>query len=93
MDFNHVQCLVFGGGGVHGISYIGVLESLYKKFNFDCFSPSRSIHQISGVSVGAFIGFFLACGFDYIDDMHVVLREFIQKSLVCINPFEFFSVW
>ena len=28
IDFNTVQSLVFGGGGVHGISYIGVLESL-----------------------------------------------------------------
>lgn len=93
IDFNTIQSVVFGGGGAHGISYIGVLESLYKKYGFDCFSRSRHITHISGVSVGAFVGFFLACGFRSVDGMHVLFDELVRAPFIAPNPLTFFSIW
>ena len=92
IDFNAVQSVVFGGGGVHGIAYIGVLESLFKTYGFDSFSRARNLTAVSGVSVGAFIGFFLACGFEFVDDMYLLFRQLVRRPFVNLNPFGF-SIW
>jgi predicted acylesterase/phospholipase RssA len=52
---SHVDTLVFGGGGIRGLSYLGALEELEKVWDF------RNLKQVCGASVGSIYALLLAC--------------------------------
>lgn len=57
-----INTLVFSGGGVKGIAYIGVLkylEEISKSVDYDketCNVPNINISTVCGVSIGSIVG-------------------------------------
>jgi NTE family protein len=66
-----IRNLIFEGGGIKGIAYIGALKNAQTKnlFNFE------DIINIGGTSAGAITGFLLALDYS-LDEMEDILREF-----------------
>lgn len=50
-----MDTLVFGGGGIRGLSYLGALEELEKVWDF------QGLKQVCGASVGSIYALLLAC--------------------------------
>ena len=53
---NKINTLVFEGGGIYGLAYIGALKELQKRIDFN------NIKYVCGTSVGALIAFAIALG-------------------------------
>ena len=53
---NKINTLVFEGGGIYGLAYIGALKELQKRVDFN------NIKYVCGTSVGALIAFAIALG-------------------------------
>jgi len=62
--------LVFEGGGMKGIAYIGAMEVLEKK------GILKNIKRIGGVSAGAIYAVLLAAGFSYEEILTIVKQDF-----------------
>lgn len=82
-----IETLVLCGGGLAGISYIGVLETLYREVGFDFFSRKRQLKKIVGVSVGSVFGLVIACGLRSLEDMRKTYLPLIMgESGLVIDP-------
>ena len=90
---NNIDTLALCGGGVYGVSYLGVLESLFKLKKLDIITSGKHISTICGVSVGALLGLFLACGCNEFDDLHVLLDQLMASSLTVLDPFKIGECW
>lgn len=64
-----IETLVLCGGGIAGISYIGVLDTLYREVGFDFFSKKTHLRHVIGVSVGSVFGLVIACGLRSANDL------------------------
>ena len=53
---NKINTLVFEGGGLYGLAYIGALKELHERIDFN------NIKYVCGTSVGALIAFAIALG-------------------------------
>lgn len=93
LNLNDIDTLVLCGGGVYGVSYLGVLESLYREKGLDTLTRGHHITTICGVSVGALLGLFLACGFRSFEDIHALLDELMRSSLAVLDPFQIAKSW
>ena len=93
INLTDITTLVLCGGGIKGISYVGALETLYRDKHFDFFSPKRLIRRIIGVSVGAIFGLIVSCGLNSINEMQLILRQFIQHPIIKPNPITFVQKW
>lgn len=66
-----INTLVFSGGGVKGIAYIGVLkylEEISKSLDYDketCNVPNINIHTVCGVSIGSIVGLLYVLGYTF----------------------------
>lgn len=58
--------LVFKGGGVRGIAYLGALQFLYEK------GLMRSIERVAGTSAGAITATIVAMNFSSFDEIHQI---------------------
>lgn len=86
LDFNDVDTIVLGGGGVRGLAYFGVFRTLHDKAQFDFFSARRRIRRVVGVSVGALFGLVVACGLDTVQDLASIRAEVDAMPSFVINP-------
>lgn len=82
-----IETLIFGGGGVHGICYIGGLRYLNelsekKKLELE-------IKEICGVSVGTIFGLFYLLGFT-VDEMET---EILEKNLEKLRKVSYMNLW
>lgn len=93
VDLNDIDTLVLCGGGVYGVSYLGVLESFFREKGLDIIATGRHITTICGVSVGALLGLFLACGFQTFEKIHELLDELMASSLAVLDPFQIGKSW
>ena len=53
-----IENLIFSGGSVRGISFIGVLKYLEER------DVMKNVKNISGVSIGSFFSFFVTIGYN-----------------------------
>ena len=66
-----INTIVFSGGGVKGIAYIGVLkylEEISKCSDYDketCNIPKINISTVCGVSIGSIVGFLYILGYTF----------------------------
>lgn len=89
-DFNHIDNLVFQGGGVKGVAYIGVLEELAKM-------GTPNFKRVAGTSAGALLALALALKLPIKDISQLLMIDF--KTLlddytilpVCVNVNAFFG--
>lgn len=82
-----IDTLIFGGGGIRGLSYIGALKYLYEiresgKLNID-------VKEVCGVSVGTIFGLFYILGFTISEMEH----EIIEKDLSKLKKISFMNFW
>ena len=82
-----IDTLIFGGGGIRGLSYIGALKYLYEiresgKLKID-------IKEICGVSVGTIFGLFYILGCTISEMEH----EIIEKDLSKLKKISFMNFW
>ena len=90
---NDIDTLVLCGGGISGISYVGVFETLFRDLNFDFFSKRRLIKNIIGVSVGAIFGLMVTCGFNHISEMQQTLNMLTHTQIMDPDPITFVKYW
>ena len=64
-----INTIVFEGGGIYGLAYIGALKELQKRIDFN------NIKYVCGSSVGALIAFGIALGMKP-EHMEEVVRKF-----------------
>lgn len=69
MDFSKIDTIVFSGGGIKGISYIGFMTALLEKINI-----SQIKHYI-GASAGGIFCYFLVLGYT-LDEIKKILYNY-----------------
>ncbi len=79
-----IKTLVFSGGGIRAISYVGALKCLKEMEILD------NIDTIISVSAGSIFGLALVLGYEY-HEMYSMIMETDFKSLVNINIKNFFT--
>lgn len=96
LDLNDVDTLVLCGGGVHGIAYLGALETLYLKHGLEVFPlgpRNPRVTTICGVSVGALIGLLIALGFDTYAETHALMNTILRSLLEDVHLVSFARDW
>lgn len=73
-DFDTVETLVFGGGGVRGVAYLGALLALRDRFDKDL-TLTDHITCFAGSSIGALVALMFACRWT-LEEM----RDFSEKT-------------
>ena len=66
-DHTQIKSLVFGGGGIRGIAYLGSLLA-YRDLHGIDWTQQDHVHTYAGTSVGALIALMFVCGFS-LEDM------------------------
>lgn len=77
--------LVFAGGGMRGVAYVGALDVLKKRGSLG------SIRGVAGVSIGSLIAFLYAIGYD-IDEMRQIAFDIDFNTLQHVDEDTVFSV-
>lgn len=67
--------LIFEGGGVKGIAYVGAMEVLQKRGIF------KNIKRVGGTSAGAINAVLLACGYSNAEQKNILLELEFKKFL------------
>ena len=96
LDLNDVDTLVLCGGGVHGIAYLGALETLHLKHGLEVFPlgpRNPRVTTICGVSVGALIGLLIALGFDTYAETHALMNTILRSLLEDVHLVSFARDW
>lgn len=86
---NEINTLVFSGGGIKGIAYIGVIKCLDEiKDKSLCEDnkrlPKFNIKKVCGVSIGSIVGFLYVLGYTYTE----LLEELNSVDLETIRNFK-----
>ena len=74
-----IKRLLFSGGGIRGVAYVGFLKELEKQKVLD------GIREFCGVSAGAFMSFLLAIGYS-IETIYKLCIEFDFTILPSLEP-------
>lgn len=80
--------LVFGGGGVRGIAYAGILKELALKHKFDFYSRDRNITHCIGTSIGALFAALVVIGVN-VAEMERLVASHDLASSICIDASRF----
>lgn len=89
-----INTLVFSGGGVKGIAYIGVLkylEEISKSLGYDedaCNIPNINIRTVCGVSIGSIVGLLYVLGYTFED----LVKELDNLDLQKLKNFKIQNV-
>jgi predicted acylesterase/phospholipase RssA len=68
MDPDQINTIVFGGGGLRGIAYLGALMAFQDLYKFEY----SNVKTFAGTSVGSFVALMLACQFSVQDIQKIV---------------------
>ena len=82
-----IETLIFGGGGIRGISYIGGLRYLEEQVvsqNLDL-----NVTQVCGVSVGCIFALFFVLGLDSFE----METEIMEKNLEKLKKLSYMNFW
>jgi predicted acylesterase/phospholipase RssA len=69
----HITHLVFSGGGMHGVMYIGALRYLYLE------GLLKNVTHVAGTSIGSFIGLFVALKLN-MDEIETIMYNVLYKE-------------
>ena len=88
LDINNIDTLVFSGGGVKGLYYIGIIKKL-EELNI-----LKNINIITGTSIGAFFAALISINFSSKDLIDFVLLFNLSKmkKIKSSNFFSFFGI-
>jgi predicted acylesterase/phospholipase RssA len=84
-DFKNIRHLVFAGGGIRGVAFIGALKSIYDKTGIDFSLIAHRPLSITGVSVGALLSLLIVTGHS-IQELVEFSTSLLSESFVSIDP-------
>lgn len=84
-DFKNIKHLVFAGGGIKGIAFVGALKSIYDTTGIDFSLIAHKPLTCTGVSIGALLAFLIVIGFS-IHELIEFSNSLINESFVSIDP-------
>lgn len=88
--------LVFSGGGVRGVSYVGALQQLCEQTGFDYWSRGeggkKNIVHTCGTSIGALVALLVACGMKPEKLVDMVLQTRMD-TVVNVSAITILSDW
>lgn len=82
----HITTLIFGGGGVYGFLYLGLIKFLDEK------QMINQVTQVIGVSVGAMMSLYLALGYSYTEIYKSVMHEIDLTKILEISADNIFNI-
>lgn len=84
------ETLVFSGGGLRGIAYVGVLQAIKEKTGIDVGVNHPCLKACAGTSIGAFFALVLALGF-CVDELVTLMEEMNIEDIAAMNPLQLFA--
>ncbi len=84
-DFKNVRHLVFAGGGIRGLAFVGALKSIYDTTGIDFSLIAHRPLTCTGVSVGALLSLLIVIGFS-VHELIDFSNSLINESFVTIDP-------
>jgi predicted acylesterase/phospholipase RssA len=67
MDLKSIRTLVFAGGGVRGLAFVGALQTLRDECGIDFGAKTPKLETVSGVSVGTLFALMIVLGYTVAD--------------------------
>jgi hypothetical protein len=86
LNSTKITTLIFGGGGVYGFLYLGMLKFLEEQ------NLLKPVQQVIGVSVGSMIALYLALGYTYQEIYKSVMYEIDLGRILEINADNIFNI-
>ena len=83
---DQITTLIFGGGGVYGFLYLGLLKFLDEQ------NLLKSVQHVLGVSVGSMIALYLALGYSYLEIYKSVMYDIDLARILEINADNIFNI-
>ena len=83
---DQITTLIFGGGGVYGFLYLGLLKLLDEQ------NLLKSVQHVLGVSVGSMIALYLALGYSYQEIYKSVIYDIDLGRILEINADNIFNI-
>jgi predicted acylesterase/phospholipase RssA len=85
-----VRALVFAGGGVRGLAFVGALQYLRDESGVDFGARVPPVTDVAGVSIGTVFALMIACGYTVAEmtDVGAALRH---SDMVDADPVRLFS--
>jgi NTE family protein len=84
-DFKNVKHLVFAGGGIRGVAYVGALNSIYETTGIDFSLSAHRPQSCTGVSVGSLVSLLICIGYSLIE-LNEFATSLLTKTFVDVNP-------
>ena len=84
-DFKNIKHLVFAGGGIKGLAFVGALKSIYDKTGIDFSLIAHKPSTCTGVSIGALLAFLIVIGFS-VHELLEFSNSLVNESFVTIDP-------
>jgi predicted acylesterase/phospholipase RssA len=84
-DFTNIRHLVFAGGGIRGVAFIGALKSIYDKTGIDFSLIAHKPLSSTGVSVGALLSLLIVTGYS-VHELLEFSTSLLSESFVSIDP-------
>lgn len=67
MDLKSIRTVVFAGGGVRGLAFVGALQALRDECGIDFGARNPKLDTVSGVSVGTLLALMIVLGYTVAD--------------------------
>ena len=83
---DQITTLIFGGGGVYGFLYLGLIKLLEEQ------GLLKQIQTVIGVSVGSMISLYLALGYTYPEIFKSVMYDIDLGRILEINADNIFNI-
>lgn len=84
-SFKNIRHLVFAGGGIRGVAFVGALKSIYDTTGIDFSLIAHRPLTCTGVSVGALLSLLIVIGFS-VHELIDFSNSLINESFVTIDP-------
>jgi predicted acylesterase/phospholipase RssA len=90
MDFQAIKCLVFAGGGIRGLAYIGALQYLRDVKCVDFGAHRPKLESLAGVSIGSLLALLICCGYS-VPELISFGGEITHDDVMIPDPVRLFS--
>jgi len=85
MDLQAVRTVVFAGGGIRGLAFVGALQELRDARGIDFGARSPKLDTVSGVSIGTLFALMIAIGYT-VADITSVASTMRQSDVLNTDP-------
>jgi len=90
MDLNQVKIVLFAGGGVRGLAYVGALQVLRDERGIDFGGKKPLLDTVAGVSIGSVFALMIATGYT-VAEITEVASQMKNKDVLNSDPVRLFG--